>query len=27
VGRPHRLHERRIFERAGNGWAMHRVFP
>lgn len=26
-GRPHRLHERRLFERSGNGWAVRRLFP
>ena len=26
-GRPHRLHERRVFDRAGNGWTMRRLFP
>ena len=25
--RPHRLHERRVFERAGDRWTMHRLFP
>ena len=26
-GRPHRLHERRVFERSSSGWSMHRLFP
>ena len=25
--RPHRLHERRLFERAGDRWTMRRLFP